>query len=827
MGFIRTRLHASILDVFDEFGVWIVNPCGKRQPGAAEKRGGGSVACSARDRATIMSSGGMGPKSHCQSIRRFAILKRPERTQAALRMAIHSRTLGSAIFWIPSLLAAIILAPAVRADEPERPRICLVLSGGGARGAAHVGVLKVLEEYRVPVDCVVGTSMGSLVGAAYATGMTLPEMDEVINSISTELLFKEKPPRQELAMRRKEDDNSILFTPEVGISEGKLKAGKGLVSGVQLETVLRRLSKAQGYFKFDDLPIPYRAVATNLVTGKAVVFSEGELAQVMRASMSVPGAVAPATYNDMLLVDGMLTSNLPVQSARAMGADIIIAVNVGTPLLKREQITGILGISEQMLSILTEQNVQASIATLTERDILIDASDLGNFTTGDFDSLPEIAPLGEAAARRVSSRLQALAIPADRYAALRARQRAIAVPENPPIDEIRFVNLKRVNPIAPLAVMDTEVDKPVDQKVLDADIRRIYGTGDFEHVNYRFLEEPGRRVLAVEAVEKAWGPDYLRFGLGLSSDFTGDAYFNLLASYRQTWLNSLGAEWRNDIQFGRTSRLLTEFYQPLDARNYFFVAPNASFERRSTDLYQDDDHIATYDMRSSQLGIDVGSQLNRYGELRLGVTHGLLRPSLDTGPEALSPGESSIQQGAYVFRLIFDQLDNASFPRSGWRGGLHIYDSSESLGAEHPYTKWDADASGVFSFGNHTFNLAAKVGDRIGSDRLPRYDQFQWGGFLQMSGYATGQLAGQSLQFGRIMYYHRIMKGTLLDGAYGGFSLEAGRVEEPLVPGNSDDWSESASLFVGMDTPIGPAYFGYGRAEDGNDAFYFYLGKPY
>lgn len=729
----------------------------------------------------------------------------------------------------------LICAPRAAAAEPQpqaadslrRPKICLVLSGGGARGAAHVGVIKVLEEYRVPIDCIVGTSMGSLVGAAYATGTTVPEMNEIIGSISTQLLFREKPPREELTMRRKQDDNSILFGPEFGIDDGQLKAGKGLVSGVQLETVLRRLSKAKGYFKFDDLPIPYRAVATNLVTGKAVIFSEGELAQVMRASMSVPGAVAPAVLDDMLLVDGMLTSNLPVQTARAMGADIIIAVNVGTPLLKREQITGILGVSAQMLSILTEQNVQESLATLTPNDILIDASDLGDYTTGDFDRLPQIAPLGETAARRMADRLKALSIPPEQYAAVRQRQQAIAMPDNPSIDEIRFVNLHRVNPIAAQAVMETKVGEPVDQKTLDADMRRIYGTGDFEHVNYRYLEEPNRRVLAVEAVEKSWGPDYLRFGLGLSSDFTGDAYFNLLASYRQTWLNSLGAEWRNDIQFGRTTRIATEFYQPLEARNYFFIAPNASYERRSTDLYRDNNHIASYDMNNSLLGLDIGSQFYRYGELRLGVVYGVLKPKLDTGPETLSPGDSSIKQGAYTLRLIFDQLDNASFPRAGWRGGLKIYDSSTSLGAEDAYKKWDFDGSYVISFGEHTFNIGAKAGDKIGNDPLPRYDQFQWGGFLQQSGYATGQLLGENLKFGRVVYYQRIMKGTLLDGAYGGFSLEAGKVGKPLVSGNSEDVLKSFSLFVGSDTPIGPAYLGYGHAVDGNNAFYFYLGKPY
>jgi NTE family protein len=712
------------------------------------------------------------------------------------------------------------------AEVRQRPKICLVLSGGGARGAAHVGVLKVLEEYRVPVDCIVGTSMGSLVGAAYATGTTLPEMDQIIGSISTEVLFKERPPRQQLAMRRKQDDASILFSPEIGVSEGGLKVGKGLVSGVQLETVLRRLSKVKGYYRFDALPIPYRAVATDLVTGKAVIFSEGDLAEVMRASMAVPGVVAPAEFGGMVLVDGMLTSNLPVQTARAMGADVIIAVNVGTPLLKREQITGILGVTGQMLSILTEQNVQESLETLTASDILI-SPELGDYSTGDFDSLPEIAPLGEVAARKMAVRLQSLSLPAAEYAVLRQRQQIAVVPDNRPIDEIRFVGLQRTNPASVYAVMDTQTGEPVDAQTLDADMRRIYGTGDFEHVNYRFLEEPGRRVLAVEAIEKAWGPDYLRFGLGLSSDFTGDAFFNLLASYRQTWLNSLGAEWRSDFQIGRTSRVATEFYQPLDARSYFFVAPHAHIERRSTTLYQDDHRIARYDMTSYIAGLDVGSQFYRYGELRLGVVAGEMKPTLDTGPESLSPGASRVQQGAYTLRLIFDQLDSVNFPRYGWRSGASVFSSDTSLGAEQSYSKWDIDGVAAVSFGEHTFNFAAKIGDRLGDDDLPRYDQFQWGGFLQQSGYATGQLLGEGLKYGRIMYYRRIMRGTFMDGAYGGFSFEASKISDPLVPGNSDGLLKSAAVFIGSDSPLGPLYLGYGRADDGNQAFYLFLGKPY
>lgn len=665
------------------------------------------------------------------------------------------------------------------AGGTTRPKICLVLSGGGARGAAHVGVLKVLEEYRVPIDCIAGTSMGSLVGAAYATGMSVAEMEKINASISTELLFKERPPRQERSIRQKQEDIKNFVGPEIGIGSGGLTLAKGLVTGVQLETVLRRLSKVKGFHRFDDLPIPFRAVATDLVTGKAVVFSEGELANVMRASMSVPGAVAPAEFGGMMLVDGMLTSNLPVETARAMGADIVIAVNVGTPLLKREQLNGILGVSSQMFSILTEQNVQVSLASLKSTDILI-SPDLGDFTTGDFDNLPKIEPLGEAAARKVADQLARLSLPAAEYAALRQRQTVEVVPDLQPVDEIRFAPMRSVNPRTAQAGMETRSGRPIDQQVLDRDMRRIYGTGDFEHVSYRFLEEPSKRVLVVDAIEKSWGLDTLRFGIGLSSDFKGDAYFNLIGSYRKRWLNTLGAEWRTDLQIGRTSSVGSEFYQPLTPEGQFFVAPRVSYERRSADLYQGDRRIATYDTTSALAAVDLGSVMGQYGELRLGIEGGTLEPKLDTGPETLSPGASNVTRGAYTLRLLFDRADSVHFPRNGWRSGMRLYKSTSQLGADDDYAKWDAEATGAYSFGSHTFNVALKFGGKIGSNSLPRFDLFQWGGFLQQSGYATGQLVGENMKFGRLMYYHRILRGTLLEGAYGGASIEFGKVGNPL-----------------------------------------------
>lgn len=726
----------------------------------------------------------------------------------------------------PAVPGTSVASPPLPPHPAGRPRICLVLSGGGARGAAHIGVLKVLEELRVPVDCIAGTSMGSLVGGAYATGMSTADMEKLVGGLSTEAIFKERPPRQDLAIRRKIEDHTNLVTPEIGVRRDGLLLPKGVVSGVQLETVLRQLANAPGYWDFDRLPIPYRAVATDLVAGTPVVFSEGELANVMRASMSVPGAVAPTEYQGKLLVDGGLTDNLPVDVARAMGADIVIAVNLGTQLMKREELTSLIGVTGQMLNILTEQNVRTSLASLKPTDILIEPA-LGDFSAGDFDHLPKTIPIGEAAARLVAPRLAALALPPDQYLALRDTQRALPLPDLRPVDEIRLAPLERVNPEFALATMETRPGEPISQATLDRDMRRLFGTGDFEHVNYRFLEEPGKRVLGVDAIEKSYGPDYLRFGLGLISDFRGNAYFNVLASYRRTWLNSLGAEWRNDVQVGQTSSLVSEFYQPLDTRQLFFVAPRIELERRPINVYSGASKIAEYDLRRTDFAFDVGSQFTKYGEARLGVVIGQQHLTLSTGPAQFAPTVGSdVQRRAIAGRLLFDQLDSINFPRYGYGATLNVFSSQAGMGATDTYTKGEFTATGAYSFGRHTLSLGLRAGSNLGGPALPAYDLFQWGGFLQQSGYSTGQLIGGNIQYARLVYYNKLAKQTILEGVYAGASAEIGRVGAPLVPGSPTGVLKSGSLFLGVDSPIGPLYLAYGRAAGGQYAFYLFLGKP-
>jgi len=725
-----------------------------------------------------------------------------------------------------------IMAPPSFAEEQKdagvvktRPRIGLVLSGGGARGAAHIGVLKVLEELRVPVDYIAGTSMGSIVGGSYASGNTVDQMLLDISNIKSSDLASDAPSRRDVPIRRKQDDLKNYIGPEVGFRGGKVLLPKGVVTGIGLEAVLRDLAKVRGPVDFDTLPIPFRACATDIEFGKSVVFRSGDLATVMRASMSVPGAIAPAEIEGKMLVDGGLTRNLPVNVAREMGADVIIAVNLGTPLMKREEIDSLLGVTGQMINILTEQNVQASLDSLKSDDILI-VPELGDYSSTDFDHMPDTVPIGEAAARKVKDQLSRYSISPQQYTEHRRRQMGAEAAAPKVIDEIRVEGLKRVNPRVIAESMETQTGKPLDIKVVDADMRRLYGRGDFEHVGYRLIEEPGKRILVVDAVEKSWGPDYLRFGLGLSAETNGDAYVNVLGSYRKTWINSLGAEWRNDVQMGQATLLFSEFYQPLSVHRYLFIAPMVQYDQYQLKIFDGEVPFATYNNRSTTIGLDLGSQITKYGELRVGVVGGSRTFTLSSGPSSLVPADDNADIGAVRARLRIDQLDSVKFPRSGYAATAEIFDSRTALGARDNYIRWEGDVITAVSSGDNTVQFALKGGGAIGSAPLPVYDQFSFGGFLRMSGYRTGQFYGESLTFGRLVYYRKLSKAVLTEGVYAGASLEAGRIGGPLVPGSPTDVQTSCALILAADTPLGPMYLGYGIGENDSRTFYFFLGRP-
>ena len=732
--------------------------------------------------------------------------------------------------WLRAAMAwaALALTTGALAEETvTRPKIGLVLSGGGARGGAHIGVLKVLEELRVPVDVIVGTSAGAIVGAAYATGTPLTEIEREMKTLNTAMLLHDLE-RSEVPLNSKIHDTVNYIGPEMGIQNGGIALPKGAVAGVSLEAVLRRMTHRQRSDDFDRLPIPFRAVATDLTTAEMVVLRRGNLAVAIRASMAIPAVVEPVELDGRLLVDGGPSRNLPIDVARAMGADIIIAVNIGTPLLRREEIRSLLSVSEQMTLILTNTNVATSLREVRPGDVLL-TPELGTVRTADFDRLPEAARAGEAAARAAAPALARFSIDEPRYVAWRSGTLRTEAPPPVRIDAIRVQGTERVNPDVVRASMRTHVGDTFDTKRADADIKRIYARGDFEGVAYTMTDEPGAgHVLTAEVTEKSWGPQYLRFGLGLSTDLQGNAFFDLAATHRATWLNALGAEWRNDLQIGHTDKIASEWYQPLTSAQRLFVAGRVEATRTPFDLYDPDsgERFARYRRQYLGLGADLGTPIGRGGEFRIGLTHGRVRMLTDTGVVPLDAFQPPQATGGVLARLRFDTLDSLRFPTRGAAGEVRLFASRDGLGADQTYTKLSANLTGAQAIGRHSMQVGLRGAKALHNDDLPIHELYSLGGFLQLSGYATGQFLGRELAFGRVNYNYRLSLPGFLSGAFVGASAEVGRIGDSVSSGGDGFTRRGFSLYLSVDTPLGPVYGALGRAGDGAQAVYLYLGQP-
>jgi NTE family protein len=712
----------------------------------------------------------------------------------------------------------------------ERPRVGLVLSGGGARGLAHIGVLKVLRDLRVPVDCIAGTSMGGIVGAVYATGAPVDEMESKVTAIDWKPVFQDRPDRRLMSERRKREEIGFLARPEVGFRDGAVQFPQGVLYGQNIEREFADLAyRGEHVSDFSRLPFPFMAVATDIATGTPYVLDKGSLPKAMRATMSVPGVMAPVEIEGHLLVDGGLVENLPVDLARKMCADVVIAVNLGTPLLKASEITSIFSVSEQMINILTEQNVRASLARLRPGDILI-SPELGDIGAGSFDRAADAIAIGEKAALAHEAELRRLSLPAEEYLA-RLRERRTLPQRSYRVDEVRVAPMEHVNPQAVEREIKTKPGDTVTSRQIEQDVQRVYATGDFESVGERTLRDGDRTVALFEPKEKSWGPHYLRFGLSLSANVGHDTGFTIVGRSDRRWLNSRGAEWINQLQIGEIAGLLSEFYQPFAAGSSWFVAPRVTLYRTQSNVYLGDDKIALYRMRSSQVGIDLGNSIGTLGEARIGLAGGRLDSDMDVGPPVL-PSEG-VRLGAWTGRMEFDKLDNYTFPNEGQRGRVDLFASRKSLGADLTYNRLQVDWTGAASWRNNAFTANALVGRSLGDARLPFFDAFTLGGFQQLSGYDRGRFRALEVGFGSLGY-RRVIRppfglalGGILDRMYAGASLEAGRIRQSVDPLTSDGTYYSGSLYIGADTLIGPMFLAFGQGEGNNRAVWLAVGRPW
>jgi NTE family protein len=715
--------------------------------------------------------------------------------------------------------------PAIANDQAStttaRPRTCLVLGGGGARGAAHVGVLKVLEELRIPVDCIAGTSMGAVVGGLYAAGMSAGDIERELLAVDWTDLFQDDPSRPDRTFRRKRDDDLYMVKAKVGVGDGKLKIPLAYIRGQKFDLMLNRLTlPVVGVDEFDGLPVPFRAVATDLETGKEVVLRSGSLAQAIRASLAVPAAFDPVDIDGRLLVDGGLANNVPVSVARDMGADVFIVVAVGADLATRDQINSALDVTLQLTNFLFSYNSEPQLQSLGPRDILI-RPPLGDLSSRDFARAVDAMPIGERAARDAAHALRQYSVGKEEYAeylAARDRRRTSL----PTIDFVQTENDSRLADAVIAERVSARPDEPLDVPALERDIGRIYGLENFESVRYDVVRQNGASGLVVSAKEKSWGPAYLQFGLASSNDLKGNSAFTLGAIYTRTAVNPLNGEWRAGAQAGQEPGLFTEIFQPMDPLSRYFVAGRVGYQTRILGVFDDaGSKLAEVRLPGVRVEIGAGREFGTWGEGRIGYRWGAGTGEVITGTPA---PDFDIAQGEAFARLSLDTLDNLYFPRSGHIGGLEWRAARDRLGANLDYDQVLLGYAHARSWGADSV-FGRLVGGTTLDDDAPLEGLYQLGGFLRLSGFQEEELSGQHFGLATLAYMRQLRehRRRLVAGA----SVELGNVWQSSSDASLADTIAAGSVFLGVDTAIGPLYLAYGVAETGERSAYIYLGPRF
>ncbi len=724
-------------------------------------------------------------------------------------------------------------APPPPAQEPQapdpapaRPKLALVLSGGGARGAAHIGVLKVLEELRIRPDIVVGTSMGSIVGGLYAAGWSPQEIETLLAEIDWDEMFRDRLYRPEQSFRRKQDDEPFLVQTKIRFKGLKPYIPGGALAGQSLELMLLSLEmQSTTEQDFDRLPIPFRAVAMDIVTGEPVVIGSGSLAAAMRASMSIPGAFPPVVLNGRTLVDGGAAANLPVGLAQQMGFDRVIAVDISSRLSRTgDAPDSFLAVYMQLNSIMTAANRVEDIKRLRAGDVLI-VPDLGDVSFVDFDRAGETVAIGTDAARAKADELRPLAADEARWREFEARHRKPALLA-PVIDEVRLVNTSPIADEVILAHLGLRAGDPLDDKVLRARLLTLYNLSYFGIIRDRVETVDGRQVLVIETPARPYGRNVAQFGLNFRDDFEGDSAYNLTIRHQFLAVNRRGGEWQNVLQIGDRALVSSAFYQPLDLRMRWFVEPALRYERFQQPVWFEAEPVAEYLLQDIGAHLDVGYVLGNWGELRMGPFYSRNRATLRTGLPIFPTFDDDLAGVGAQFRV--DTRDSTVFPTRGWNVHASYGKSVESLGSDAAFDQVTLSAEYSIPLGAST--VAPYVEASFNAERPTPFTSVNLGGLGRLSGLGLNELAGEDLVFGRLRYQYRLAS---IDAAgirmrlYVGATLEAGNVYEEGASITADSLRTGYSAYFAAETPVGPVYLGYGRTDGGRDRVYFLIGDSY
>ncbi|MCI4428613.1 MAG: patatin-like phospholipase family protein [Burkholderiales bacterium] len=708
---------------------------------------------------------------------------------------------------------------AARAAAAPRPRVGLALGGGGARAAAHIGVLEVLERLRVPVDCVAGTSMGAVVAGAFAAGVAPKAMSVELARADWSDMFVDEPDWDERNFRNKRLTQRFLSGTEIGINPHGLQYRPGVLTGQKIKLFLNRLVHGdRSDREIQDLPLTLSIIATDIGNGERVVIRDGSLSKAMRASMSIPGLMAPVEYDGRLLVDGGLVDNVPIQEVRERcNADVVIAVNVGSPLLDATDVTSLFSVTAQMVGILTEQNVGHSLASLRRGDVFI-KPEMGDITATDFERHGQAVQRGRDAALASAARLRALAVGELEYAAWWSRITA-GRGEAPRVDQIEVAGSPQLHPQAVLRHITQELGQTLDIDRLHRDLLRAYGDAHFESADYALLPMGERHVLRVMPQPKRWGPDFFRFAAGVNSTLKPGSTYSLRAAYQKTLLNRLGGEFTATGEVGTTKALAVDVYQPLDPGQRSFIEVSARAARAAAIVFENDDKLSEYEVSSRTYGIAVGLNLGLIGQLRLGWMSQVKRYDLDIGPPVFPPGP--FHTPGWFTGVDFDQMNHPSFPSKGWAASVSYFAPNDAA-----FTRLSAEGRAAMQAG--AFVVAGRIAYTDSPHGvLPFHEAASLGGLLNLSAYATDQFLGDEVQYAQVRIERVLQRLPIgLSGDLrAGLALEAGRIGVRYTETSRAGWQDSVFLYLGGPTPVGPLYLGYARSSSGSANAYLFIGS--
>ena len=745
------------------------------------------------------------------------------------------------------LFAFVLASTAVRVDAatPKTSAICpsdlgrtcvaLVLGGGGARGSAHIGVLKVIEELQIPVDLVVGTSIGSFVGGLYASGYSAQAIEKMFLAADWNTGYQDKLDRSRRANRHKRQEDAFPIQLDIGFDGTEFKLPRGLIQGRGMKQLINSMLGIYPKFgSFNDLPIPFRAVAAEAETGKEVVLSQGDLATAMQTSMSLPGILRPIEWDGRLLVDGGVANNLPVSVAKELGADLIIAVDIGTPPAEQESLLSSFDIMMQMTNFLTKENQSYQRSLLGTTDILI-KPDLETIDMLDFESIEDGIRAGEEAASEAVA-LHQLSHPIDFESRARSRKQILRDGKDRPL-VLKRIELDNKTALADeflLHRLDLLNEEAYYSDSIQNHLDRLYGQGTLARLNSSFETgeegegETDAYTMLLTAEEKEWGPGYLDFKLSFEDDFSSFSLFEVGASYLYTNLNPYGAELFSAMEFGTRKGINSELYWPIKTSG-FFVAPALYANREVRSYAPDGDSLG--DSIDTAYGIEsaFGYEFSDRFDIRFGASHEKGNVKLPVILQSLFEQDKlKFEKNAVFVEAYFDSLNDADFPRKGWRMNLAGRRAKHTIYVLDDYVKQvDFELKAAVSLGRHALIPKLRIASSYSDQDQDVLGNYTLGGFLNLSGNERGFLTGPHLRFASLVYTYQLARndyGALKLPLYLGLSLEAGNIWSSPSQVTVDDLIVGQSSFIGWDSPLGPAFLAYGRSEEGQESFYISLG---